>query len=123
MTAISFRKYHMINILHRFEEHGGTLDRQVEEYFRKNKQLGSKDRKDIADSVFGMVKWKGLLDGLLHRINDNNTPITWEHRYDTWRQLQNEEIPSSTLNQLELHNQVSCPSTFTSFISSILTTL
>jgi len=43
---------------------GGAVDRNLSQYFRINKSLGSKDRAYIAETVYNYVRWKGLIETL-----------------------------------------------------------
>jgi 16S rRNA C967 or C1407 C5-methylase (RsmB/RsmF family) len=74
---VSFREHHLIQILELFEDQHLPLDLFLSNYFRSHKAIGSKDRKFIADTVYGIIRWKGLLDYLCQRSS-------WEERYKTF---------------------------------------
>lgn len=106
-----FRNYHLFNILDESEDQNLPLDRYLADYFRNHTALGSKDRAYIAETIYGMVRWKGLLDYL------SSKPTSWEKRLEIYsnidplKSLNNESIP--------LHIRVSFPENlFNLFISS-----
>lgn len=41
------------------------MDQLVDLYFKKHRELHSRFRRDIADTVFGVLRWRSRLDGLL----------------------------------------------------------
>lgn len=73
-----FREHHMLCLLEAYEEQSLPLDLFISHYFRDNKALGSKDRGEIADLIYALVRWQGLVDHLCHK------PITWEKRLDLY---------------------------------------
>ncbi|KAF3361571.1 Ribosomal RNA small subunit methyltransferase B [Chlamydiales bacterium STE3] len=58
---IPFREYHIVELLKAFERKSLPLDLFLSDYFREHKSIGSKDRQFIADTVYGLVRWKNLL--------------------------------------------------------------
>lgn len=70
-----FREHHLFQILAMYDDATAPLDSLVRVYFRQNKSVGSKDRKEIAETLYGMVRWKALLD---HFCKDKPN---WEERY------------------------------------------
>jgi 16S rRNA (cytosine967-C5)-methyltransferase len=98
---ISFPEHHLFQLLKRFENQHLPLDLFLSHYFRANSALGSKDRQLIANAVFGMMRWKSLLDYLIGRAP------SWEQRYALFRGFQ----PASYLiaNTIPIHNRVSFP--------------
>jgi 16S rRNA (cytosine967-C5)-methyltransferase len=90
----SFRDHHLLQLLETWQ--GGSLDLHVNTYFRSHKALGSKDRRSIGDDLFGMIRWRGLLDRL-------GEP-TWEGRLVEWRRLDR-----SRCQNLPEHIQLSFP--------------
>lgn len=75
----SFPEQHLFQILKRFENQHLPLDLFLSHYFRSYTSLGSKDRRLIAHSIYGMIRWKSLLD---HLIGPNPS---WEKRYTLFR--------------------------------------
>lgn len=71
----TFPEQHLFQILKRFENQHLPLDLFLSHYFRSHTALGSKDRRLIAHSIYGMIRWKSLLD---HLIGPNPS---WEQRY------------------------------------------
>ncbi len=100
----NFREHHLFAILHSFELQKLPLDVFLRNYFRLNKAIGAKDRRFIADSIYGMIRWRGLLDHLAPK------PPSWEARYACYQKtnpldlLKKEEIPP--------HVRVSFPKVF-----------
>lgn len=68
-----FRSHHLITFLESWE---GPLDLSLAEYFKKNKSLGSKDRGDIAEKIYKLIRWERLID---YTIKKNPT---WERRVE-----------------------------------------
>lgn len=58
----TFRQYHLLKILDSFEFDSRPLDVHLGQYFRSNKALGSKDRKIIAEKIYKLIRWIGLID-------------------------------------------------------------
>ena len=98
---ISFPERHLFQLLKQFENQHLPLDLFLSYYFRSNKALGSKDRQLIAGAVYGMTRWKSLLDHLI------GPTASWEQRYALYRGFQ----PANYLlvNTIPLHVRVSCP--------------
>jgi len=70
----SFRDYHLHKILDSYDFAGAPLDLHLGNYFRTNKALGSKDRKFIAEKIYLLIRWMGLVD---HHCKDSHD---WEER-------------------------------------------
>ncbi len=104
-NKVPFCEYHLFNILHLFESHHLPLDLYLKNYFQAHRAAGSKDRRFICETIYALIRWRGLIDHLCPQ-----SPITWEDRYRLYRQyhpldyLDNEEIP--------LHIRVSFPKAF-----------
>ncbi len=77
----SFREHHLFSILNSFAPRGLPLDVYMSQYFRAHTAVGSKDRKWISDTVYGMTRWRGLLDYFCV-----DTP-SWEKRYQLYLQM------------------------------------
>lgn len=56
-----FREYHSLQILENFDSNRGPLDGYLYRYFRANPALGSKDRREISEGVYGVMRWKKLI--------------------------------------------------------------
>jgi len=62
-----FRKHHLIEIFNRSKKCTLPLDLFLRRYFRQHAAIGSKDRREICHTLYGMVRWRGLLDHLCSR--------------------------------------------------------
>lgn len=98
---ISFPEYHLFQFLKRFEQQHLPLDLALSFYFKQHKALGSKDRQFIAEAVYGMSRWKSLLDYLIE------SPASWEKRYAIFTHFK----PKNYLhnNHIPLHIRLSFP--------------
>ncbi len=98
---LSFPEHHLFQLLKRYENQHLALDLFLSQYFKANKALGSKDRQLIAHAVYGMSRFKLLLDYLA------GPAPNWEQRYAIFRSFQ----PNSYLsvNTIPLHVRVSFP--------------
>lgn len=76
MKRRPFRVHHLLELLTLYDQQSLPLDLFISHYFRGHKALGSKDRKEIADNIYRLVRWKGLLDYLIKK------PYTWEKRLE-----------------------------------------
>lgn len=98
---LSFRTHHLLRIFSLYETTPIPLDIFLSNYFRATKAIGSHDRKFLGDTVYNIIRWKGLIDYLCTK------PISWEKRiefYSTFspeQYLSNPDIPD--------HNKVSFP--------------
>lgn len=93
-----FREYHLLNILQESERVALPLDAFLRTYFRENKAVGSKDRQEICEILYGIIRWKGLTDA------HSPKPITWKSRLETYLSLESKDH-----SHLPLHIQVSFP--------------
>lgn len=59
---IPFRQFHLLKFLKEYEQLKLPLDISLHLYFKKQKQLGSKDRRFIANTSFNIIRWQALLD-------------------------------------------------------------
>lgn len=88
-----FREKHTLRILEEHDSNPTPLDLLLSRYFRKSKSVGSKDRTVIYETIYGIIRWKGLLDYLIEK------PISWEKRVHIWQRIdpfsfaKKEEIP------------------------------
>ena len=93
MNKIPFQEYHLFQILKLYGENPFPLDHIIADYFRANKALGSKDRAFIANTAYGIVRWKGLLEYL------TNSQDNWKLMFECYQSiniddlLKNEKIP------------------------------
>ena len=105
----TFRTSHLLKLLKFFDFAGAPLDSCLRKYFREHRSIGSKDRKFIAEEIYKMIRWLGLIDHFC------SAPHSWEKRYDILQQTnlsQSIQDPS-----IPLHQRASCPK----FLFSLLT--
>ena len=93
-----FRKHHLLSALDGADNSPAPLDRFLAAYFREHKAVGSKDRREICDTLYAMVRLRGLLD------SQCQAPITWEKRLDAYQNLS-----TSRPDSLAPHVAVSFP--------------
>lgn len=88
-----FRHHHLLQILESYDAQRAPMDFFLRNYFRENKAIGSKDRAFIAETIYGMIRWKGLLDFLC------GEKVTWEQKFELFKSerfaqaQQNPELP------------------------------
>ncbi len=94
MSSEHFRHQHLLKIFEGYSLQNRPLDRFLSGYCRSHKALGSKDRRYLADTAYGIMRWRGLLDYLL------DGPITWDKRIalyanaDPKHYFEQEDIPA-----------------------------
>ncbi|NGX28040.1 MAG: Ribosomal RNA small subunit methyltransferase B [Candidatus Anoxychlamydiales bacterium] len=102
---LSFRKHHLLVILKEFSKETLPLDIFLRKYFKTHRSIGSKDRKNICENLYKLIRWKGLIDFLC-----DEKPISFEKRidkltnFDFNRHLKDETIP--------IHIRVSFPNEY-----------
>jgi len=109
MSNFSFREAFIFKILNGFDNQKGPLDHFLRKFFRANKTIGSKDRRFISESIYTIIRWKGLID-YFACLPVSDTPPTWERRYQTFKTM---DIPSlHSQSHIPLHSRVSFPQFF-----------
>ncbi len=106
-----FREHHLLQILHSFEAQGLPLDLFLRNYFRSHTAVGSKDRKEICEAVYGIIRWRGLLD----RISCGD--LTWENRLRSYIEFSKNPVINLSLPP---HIRVSFPKDFYQLLSNSL---
>ncbi len=107
-----FREHHLLQILKTFEEQTLPLDAYLRNYFRAHPSVGSKDRKEICEAIYSMIRWRSMLDYFSEK------PHSWEKRYAQYRQfpltqaIQDASIPA--------HIRASFPKAFYQLLSDSL---
>ncbi len=96
-----FREHHLLNLLEGYDKQSLPLDYWISQYFKLNKSLGSKDRGMITETIYGMVRWKGLIDQKIE-----GTP-TWEKRYRKFSEMESQDFFQNP--SFSEHIQVSFP--------------
>jgi len=71
-----FREMYLLKILEEFDLSSLPLDVFLSKFFRAHKSIGSKDRSFICETLYSLIRWKGLLDHLCDK------PLTWKKRFD-----------------------------------------
>ncbi len=99
MSKIPFRDYHLLKLLDAYSEKTLPLDLVVNHYFRAHKSLGSKDRAEIAQTLFTLFRWMGLIDHYCEK------PVSWKKRLSSLKNL-NSYIQDTSLPP---HIRVSFP--------------
>jgi 16S rRNA (cytosine967-C5)-methyltransferase len=112
MSNFSFRENHLFRILDTFEFERGPLDLFLRNYFRANKAAGSKDRRFISETIYGMIRWKGLIDYLC------GEKPTWQARFEKYQNLAPEKYADN--ENIPLHVRVSFPQSFFKVLSDAL---
>ena len=100
----SFQKHHLFQILSLFEGQQGPLDAFLARYFRGHKAIGANDRRLICETLYGLVRWRGLLDHLL-----TETP-SWQNRLDLFARI--DPLKLVTDEKIPPHIRVSFPKDF-----------
>lgn len=105
-----FRYHHILDILHQSEQGSLPIDAFLSSYFRTHKAVGSNDRQEICDTLYDMIRWRGLLDYLCQK------PITWKQRLDIYLTI----CPINFLskNEIPLHVRLSFPKFAFNFLLS-----
>ncbi len=78
MNKLPFRDYHLLQLLSEINEKE-PLDETVRLYFKSHKALGSKDRREISEAFYHLIKWQETYDYFL------KPPITWENRFELFK--------------------------------------
>jgi len=99
MTHLPFRHYHALQVLQTFDAERGPLDGYMRVYFKENTAIGSKDRREVSETVYNIVRWQGLLDALYEDHPSWRNRLDCFLKTDVWK-----ENPS-----LPPHHQVSFP--------------
>jgi len=96
-----FREYHLLCLIEDYEEQHLPLDLFMSHYFREHKSLGPKDRGVIAETIYAMIRWQGLLDHVC------TGPLTWENRLDTYTHFKPQNYRDQA--DIPLHTRLSFP--------------
>lgn len=90
-----FKEHHLLQLLEAYSQQTLPIDLFISLYFRDHKALGSKDRGYIAESIYTLIRWQGLIDYLI------SSPPSWEKRieflqsFDWKKQQENLDIPAA----------------------------
>lgn len=59
---LPFCDHHISAFLHSFAASSKPLDQALADYLRSHKSIGANDRRTISETLYGMVRWKSLID-------------------------------------------------------------
>jgi 16S rRNA (cytosine967-C5)-methyltransferase len=76
-----FRELHLFSVLEKFSAQGLPLDICIRNYFKVHKSIGSHDRRFLAETIYSMFRWLGLIDYLCSKDH------SWERRYEIFKDL------------------------------------
>lgn len=97
----SFRTHHLLQALAAFDEQELPLDVFLNNYYRLHKAIGSKDRAFLNETIYALIRWKGLLDAY------DEPPYTWEKRLEIYQKDSLDALRSK--DSLQAHEKVSFP--------------
>ncbi len=97
-----YREHHIISLLEAYEKQHLPLDLFVSMYFKQNKALGPKDRGAIAEAIYGIIRWKGLID---HICGPNPT---WASRLETFSRVSLKSYSDESLPKHILYSFPQC---------------
>ncbi|MBA3971513.1 MAG: class I SAM-dependent methyltransferase, partial [Bacteroidetes bacterium] len=86
--------------IHRIFSEGMYADKAVEQVLKSNSRFGSRDRRFIAENVYGMVRWWRLINESAEKKDD------LFHLFAVWMLIKGEEVPDwdefKTINKEEI---------------------
>jgi len=100
----TFRTHHLMKALSAYEETTLPLDISLGNYFKNNRALGSKDRKFVAENIYSLIRWMGLIDHFCRGCH------SWDERFRIKEKLNIEK--SITDETIPLHVRASFPKVF-----------
>src|SRR3990167_750096 len=112
IMKIPFRRYHIIEIFNNFNKTTLPLDVFLRDYFKKNKSIGSKDRKEIVETLYKIIRYKALLDNFIKK------PATIEKRLEILDTLDLDKIYND--KNISDYIKVSFPKDFFDLIHNTL---
>jgi len=107
-----FRHHHLLQILDAFEDATLPLDLFLRNYFRANTAVGSKDRKEICEAIYGMIRYRALLDFVADK------PLSWESRFRAFQGFSPTDLQSDTT--IPAHIRASFPKVFYDLLCNAL---
>jgi 16S rRNA (cytosine(967)-C(5))-methyltransferase len=96
-----FRDHHLLQAIQAYTDQTLPLDLYLNQYYRANKALGSKDRLFLNETIFTMIRWKGLLDAF------SEPPHGWAETIKVFQSTTIDDLRSA--NFLSDHDKVSFP--------------
>lgn len=85
-----FRYHHILQLLNDYESSQLPIDLTISRYFQANRALGSKDKKEVAETIYTLLRWILLIDYLSgaktyeERLNflPSFDPLSYQERSD-----------------------------------------
>lgn len=111
MTS-KFRTTHLFQILTLLEQQKLPMDVFVKNYFKEHKSIGSHDRKYLTETLYALIRWKGLVDFF---CKDNTS---WENRVSIFENLYPEEQLHNA--QIPLHTRLSFPKNYFDYLCKFI---
>lgn len=68
----------IVESLHQIFADGVYADKVIERQFKSHREWGSRDRKQIAESVYEMVRWRRLISFCMGEAMGNDHPSLWK---------------------------------------------
>lgn len=68
---LPFCDHHICAFLQNFTDNTKPLDIALSEYFKSHKSIGAHDRRAIGETIYGMTRWKSLID---YYCSSSSTP-------------------------------------------------
>jgi 16S rRNA (cytosine967-C5)-methyltransferase len=91
----SFCLYHTLQFFLQYDPLKSRVDTSVHNYFKKNKALGSKDRKIIAEFIYKYVRFRTLIEHVLHiRSIQSQEDVFNILRFEPEDWIESKEIPT-----------------------------
>lgn len=107
-----FRKNHLFHLLKTFETQTLPLDVFLRIYLKQHKSIGSHDRKYLVETIYGLTRWKGLVDFFC------TGDLSWEKRVSILETLSPEMHLDNT--SIPLHNRISFPENYFTYLTKEL---
>ncbi len=101
MTKQPFRDHHLLEIMIGYDQQSLPMDLFISRYFRLHKAIGSKDRGYIADNLYALIRWKGLIDHIA------KGRLEWERRLKIFNEMDFNALYAD--ESIPLHVRVSFP--------------
>ena len=76
-----FRLHHVLKILEGYSMQALPIDLFLRNYLKKTTSIGSKDRSEICEVIYNLIRWRGLVDF------NCSKPITWGKRVHALQSL------------------------------------
>lgn len=104
MNMQEFREHYLLKILEEFEKSTLPLDVFLRKFFRDHKAIGSKDRSYLCETLYTLMRWRGLLD------HASQKPYCWKNRLKILQSSSLETLSQDT--SIPPHIRVSFPKNF-----------